>query len=586
MSSQEKLVYQPEYTNSWALIIGINQYKFAPPLGYAKSDAEAVADILEKKFQFPKSNISLLIDKDATKDTINKSFLDFKKTLPDDRLIVFYAGHGHTVSGKRGEVGYLVPAEGKPDEIDTLIRWDEFTRNSDLIPAKHIFFLMDACYGGLAFLRTPSLGSMRFIGDMLKRYSRQLLTAGKANETVADGNGTRPDHSIFTSHLLDALDGAASTKDGIISASGVMAYVFDHVANDQYSHQTPHYGFVDGDGEFIFDTSVLEQKKNSSPQPESSEKGEPGEVDILVNTSPQIETPFEPKTPIADTIKELLSVPSNKIKLDDFVSKHIRHFLDETDLRNFPVQGIPAQKDQFIQRLSEYEELSKDLQVISILLAKWGNSEQLQQLNKIFTRLAEADKGSSGTVLWLRFTWYPIQLLMYSAGITALSSQNYGALKIIFETPVRPEPLSDQSEALVTPVGANLSEIHESFKWIPGRERHYAPRSEQLFTTLQPTLEDLLFLGRNYEYLFDYFEILFALEYSHVNQSGWGPPGRFAWKYQRRFGENPFKMMLDEADKSKDHWGPISAGLFNKSFTEFQKNSTAYEEHMKRLAWW
>ena len=138
------------------------------------------------------------------------------------------------------------------------IRWDELTRNADLIPAKHMFFVMDACYGGLVLTRSPlSAGSMRFLRDMLQRFSRQVLTAGKADETVADANGPRPGHSIFTGHLLDALEGGA-TSEGVITASGVMEYVYQKVARDQYSRQTPHYGFFDGDGDFVFASDGLE----------------------------------------------------------------------------------------------------------------------------------------------------------------------------------------------------------------------------------------------------------------------------------------------------------------------------------------
>jgi uncharacterized caspase-like protein len=118
---------------------------------------------------------------------------------------------------------------------------------------------MDACYGGLALMRFTPPGSMRFMKDMLQRYSRQVLTAGKGNEVVADSGGPRPGHSIFTGHLLDALDGKAATKDGILTASGVMAYVYDRVAKDYQSKQTPHYGFVDGDGDFVFDISALDR---------------------------------------------------------------------------------------------------------------------------------------------------------------------------------------------------------------------------------------------------------------------------------------------------------------------------------------
>ena len=75
-----------------------------------------------------------------------------------------------------------------------------------------MFFLMDACYGGLALSRRPfPPGSMRFLKNMLQRHSRQILTAGKADEVVADAGGPRAGHSIFTGHVLDVLEGGAAT---------------------------------------------------------------------------------------------------------------------------------------------------------------------------------------------------------------------------------------------------------------------------------------------------------------------------------------------------------------------------------------
>jgi len=164
--------YQSKYANSLALVIGINKYQNVSPLGYAVNDAKAVAELLVGRFKFPKENVTLLLDEKATADEIRRTFMGYTdngKTGPDDRLLVFFAGHGHTITGKRGEVGFLVPVDGKINDINTLVRWDELTRNADLVPAKHIFFLMDACYGGLALLRQPSFGSMRFLGDMLQR---------------------------------------------------------------------------------------------------------------------------------------------------------------------------------------------------------------------------------------------------------------------------------------------------------------------------------------------------------------------------------------------------------------------------------
>lgn len=224
----------PTYSNSHALVIGINGYKTAAPPSYAVSDATAIASALTDRFQFPSKNIHLLLESDATRAAVLDHFLSFAcdGTEVNDRLVVFFAGHGHTVKSSRGDVGYLVPWEGDCGKLATLIRWDELTRNADLIEAKHILFLMDACYGGLAIMRALKPGSMRFLNDMLLRRSRQVLTAGKADEVVADLGGPLPNHSVFTGHLLEALDGKAADPTGVLTANGVVAYVYQSVASD------------------------------------------------------------------------------------------------------------------------------------------------------------------------------------------------------------------------------------------------------------------------------------------------------------------------------------------------------------------
>ncbi len=578
-------IYKPEYSNSWALIIGVNKYFFCSPLSYAINDAEAIAKLLKERFGFPEKNITLLLDEKATQNSIKKHFAKYtneKLIAPDDRILIFFAGHGTTFNGARGEVGFLVPVDGKSEKINTLIRWDEFTRDTDLIPAKHIFFLMDACYGGLALVRQPAFGSMRFLEDMLQRISRQVLTAGKADETVADGSGVRPGHSIFTAYLINALEGGASTSDGIISANGVMAYVYDRVGRDPYSHQTPHYGFIDGDGDFIFDTSIIEKLKGNKEK-EEDKKGK----DILLNTSPQIAPTYETGILVVDAIKEFISDPSKKIKLDDYVSNHIRRFLDTTDLRHFPAQTPSVSEEDFLDRIQRYENLTKDLENISILLAQWGDFDQLQLLEKIFTRVAEADKGSSGTILWLRLGWYPIMLLMYTAGIAALSKHKYEALKIILETQIRPgAEYGEKITPVIIPVIDSLSELNDNFKVLPGHERHYVPRSEHLFKSLQPSLEDLLFLGRSYESLFDRFEVFLALIYVDTTDRQWGPPGRFAWKYSQRLSENPFTELIEEAKKYRDMWTPLKVGFFKGSYKRFQEIADSYKVRLAGLGWW
>lgn len=247
-----KLSYTARYADSWALVIGINAYNHVGQLTYATNDADAVAGILPS-LGFPSSKTVVLKDAAATRDSILSAYLSFHTDAShsDDRILFFFAGHGHTVDSKRGPVGYLIPVDGDPGKLASLLRWDDFTRNADLVGAKHMLFIIDACYSGLAMQRGVLPAGKRFLSDMLQRHSRQVITAGKADETVADGGGPDGRNSIFTGYLLQGLAGESIPEDGILTANGLMHYVYEKVAQDERSRQTPAYGHIDGDGDFI-----------------------------------------------------------------------------------------------------------------------------------------------------------------------------------------------------------------------------------------------------------------------------------------------------------------------------------------------
>jgi len=262
------MAYKPAYHDSWALVIGINAYQNVSPLSYACNDADAIHSVLVNDLGFPSSNVILLKDTTATRNAIYDAFLSFstKATNPDDRVLVFFAGHGMTLDGHSGKIGCLIPIDGDPKTYGSLLRWDDLTRNADVIPAKHILFIMDACYSGLAIQRATPPSTQRFLSDMLQRISRQVITAGKADETVADGGGPQGNNSIFTGYLLEGLQGVAADTGGILTANGLMHFVYQKVAQDPRSKQTPHYGHIDGDGDFILLSPNQQHLKAASPK--------------------------------------------------------------------------------------------------------------------------------------------------------------------------------------------------------------------------------------------------------------------------------------------------------------------------------
>jgi uncharacterized caspase-like protein len=574
---------KPKYDTSRALIIGIDKYKSAAPLSYAVSDAEAIREVLVDRFNFLQENIIYLENAGATRANISKSFLSLcgDRCELDDRIVVFFAGHGMTTAGSRGDVGFLVPHDADLKDYSTLVRWDEFTRNADLIKAKHILFIMDCCYSGLALTRQLQPGSTRFLRDMLRRFSRQVITAGKADEVVADSGGPIPNHSVFTGHLIEGLLGGAATDQGVITGNSLMAYVYQKVATDKNSSQTPHFGQIEGDGDIIILAPSL------FTEPLSDKK----EDDQLV------EVPFVEEAHTRDSIqakvtriKRLLAANSSTIELHDFMIEEVKRFLSESSQDHFRVQG-PFSTEEFLDRISKYEAAVSDLCILIACVSYWAAPQHRQILQKTLARSADRVEGQSGLTVWLSLRWYPILLEIYCGGIAAIEGQRYDSLANIFLTKVNAFEYSTKHETLAEVVTQGMLDLNRMnvFKQIPGHENQYTPLSEYLFKLLQPRLDDALFVGRTYEASFDEFEVFFALviadSHKQTRDYVWGPVGRFGWKESGN--ENgPLARVVRSARKEGADWPPLRAGLFGGDPARFLAVAEEYVGIVKKLGWW
>ena len=262
------------YRESWAVVIGIDQYTKWPKLRYAVNDAQGIKELLIKKYSFKPENVFTLFDEQATRENI-LTLLGDKLGNPDmvkhdDRVLVFFAGHGATRKLPSGrDLGYIVPTDADiKDYHGKAISMTNFQDIAEAIPAKHVLFVMDSCYSGLALTRG---GGSNYLQEMTRRNARQMFTAGGANQEVADGgpNG----HSVFTWTLLQALDGKGDLNgDGYITASELAAYTGPIVSS--LSRQTPAFGNLAGSegGEFVFQLSHEDEFLNA----QSTQLGEDG----------------------------------------------------------------------------------------------------------------------------------------------------------------------------------------------------------------------------------------------------------------------------------------------------------------------
>ncbi|MDP3769288.1 MAG: caspase family protein, partial [Dehalococcoidia bacterium] len=101
---------------------------------------------------FRRDRIITLVERQATKSAIERVLGDQLRTQmgADDRLFVFFAGHGKTDRLRSGEQeGYLLPFDGDPGQLfSTAISMESLRRISDRLPARHILYVVDACYSG------------------------------------------------------------------------------------------------------------------------------------------------------------------------------------------------------------------------------------------------------------------------------------------------------------------------------------------------------------------------------------------------------------------------------------------------------
>ena len=284
------------YDNSWALIIGIDKYENVHKLNYAVDDAESIKDILINSFDFPEENVSLLINEQASKQNIIKSFSTITKNAKsNDRVVVFFAGHGETMDlPGGGEKGYLIPVEGDANDLYvTSIPMDELKQIALMSKAKHMLYLVDACYGGIAAVGSRGLAQEEtptYLKKVTKFQSRQVITAGGRGEKVIE----KPEwgHSAFTLNLKRGLkEGAADmNSDGYITANELGMFLTEKVTIDSENQQTPQYGrMTSQEGEFVFVfNDEVSSNKTISNNSDTDEK-----LDMLLTKLEKLESENE-----------------------------------------------------------------------------------------------------------------------------------------------------------------------------------------------------------------------------------------------------------------------------------------------------
>jgi len=243
---------RPYYQTSWAVVIGIDQYnsRLVPRLSFAVADARAIARALPG-LGFPTDKITVLENAAAARSGIERAIYGpITQMGPDDRLFVFFAGHGEVRTTKSGLEGYLLPFDADPTNLPlTGLPMTELAQIGRRLPVKHVLFALDNCFSGYAKRRDIVISSTTSdLSALTREPVVQILTAGTEGQRAVEDGG----HGIFTRHLLKGLEGWADPDGSGLTALKLATYVQERVIRDSAGRQTPQYGKLEGEGEFVF----------------------------------------------------------------------------------------------------------------------------------------------------------------------------------------------------------------------------------------------------------------------------------------------------------------------------------------------
>ncbi len=361
------------YSESHALVIGVSNYTSGwPKLESVPHDVNQIAAALKKNdFHVEKIiNPTSRQLKTAFENFINK--YGFNK---DNRLVFFFAGHGH--SRKNGKKGYLVPVDApnyKDDEIGFLqksLEMGQILAWAKIIEAKHALFVFDSCFSGTIFKTRALPIYPPHISDITSKPVRQFISAGSAGETV-------PAESVFAPSFIRALRGEGDLdKDGYITGTEMGMYIHRKVLEYE-TGQHPQYGKIRDpnldEGDFVFivtssdaivDSSTYSSKhKKTTLTVKSNITGSKIYIDgELAGTTNLSGLKIEPGEHTIKIAKKGYEVYSKHIQVKDGQAKSLRAFLKQAPVPNGSLSILTVPENSSIRLLDVASKFEQDMEL-------------------------------------------------------------------------------------------------------------------------------------------------------------------------------------------------------------------------------
>ncbi len=192
--------------NSWAITIGINQYRHLQPLMHAQNDALFTHRFLTEEAGFRADHCVLLSDLATSVEhqvvyPDKLALLEWLQTITQqvnqgDRVIFFFSGYGAQADG----TDYLMPIDGDPGQIEnTGIAAADLMAELSNLPTDKTLLLLDI-NRSQGSLSGQAIGQQ--VIDLAEKYEVATLLSCQPEQYSHETFGTR--HGLFTAALLEA----------------------------------------------------------------------------------------------------------------------------------------------------------------------------------------------------------------------------------------------------------------------------------------------------------------------------------------------------------------------------------------------
>jgi hypothetical protein len=204
-----------------AVLVGINDYKYpdrVSPLAGSLNDVEDMLQILTTKFEFPRENILVLKNAEATHDGIIAAIRNqlIAKAKSGDIVVFHYSGHGSQMKDVTGK---------KISGLDeTIVPYD--SRD----PQGKVFDISGAELHGLLLQLAQKTQNVTFILDSC--HSGTLVRGARVRSIAADTRTPPPppSYAVETTRGLGQTDDAAPLKYAFIAAATSKESAYEHIS--------------------------------------------------------------------------------------------------------------------------------------------------------------------------------------------------------------------------------------------------------------------------------------------------------------------------------------------------------------------